>query len=235
MMTAFQKHFATYAGTSFARQLALADFLGKHRWNVDIGAGTVDFGRGRTYRIQVLGSESHLDHTWLWAWANEASQLPIHVLEGVRMVHRFGEQQGIRELTDASFPLQVADGHMLSMLSVGLVGACCYYRGPYEGGALFFLVLGIPESVLAAVGGERAVTVINQVISQFDVDHRLMVETFLEQQGFAVEASDGKMSGRREDGTRIDLEFDGLGRASKIQTVLKPAEPRKPWWRVWGA
>jgi len=79
-MTTFAEQFATHAATSFARQRTLADFLGEHHWQVDMDAGTVDFGAGRTYAIQLLGTESQGDDTWLWAWANEESGLPDRVI-----------------------------------------------------------------------------------------------------------------------------------------------------------
>lgn len=234
-MNTFAEQFATHAATSFARQLALADFLGEHHWHVDIDAGTVDFGARRTYGIQLLGTEAEEDDTWLWAWANEESGLPDRLLGAVQKVRGFGSQHGIRELTDASSPLDVAGGHVLSMLSVGLVGNCCYYRGPYEGGALFFLVMGLPKAVLDPVRPERAITTISEVICQFEVDHRLMVRSFFEQQRFALQASDETIAGKSDDGTVITVRFDSAGRIGKIESTLRPAQAKKPWWKLWGA
>ena len=70
-MTAFLDHFTQHIGTSFARQLALADYLGECRWQVDVVGGTIHFEDKGSYPIQLLGSESEMEGTWLWAWANE--------------------------------------------------------------------------------------------------------------------------------------------------------------------
>jgi hypothetical protein len=221
-MTTFREQLSTYVATAFARQLALADFLEEHAWNVDLERGTVDFGSDRIYPIQLLGTESDIEETWLWAWANEQSNLPPQLLQACNHIRGFGRRTDLAELTDASFPLGVATGHMLAMLSAGLTGNCCYYRGPYEGGALFFLINGPPESVLAPVGLERATTVISEVISQFDVDHRLMTESFLRSQGFTVADSGRAMTGKRPNAEDLTIEFDAQGRIARFDATLSP-------------
>ena len=190
-MTTFREQLSIYIATAFARQLALEEFLGKHYWSVDIDAATVDFGNGKTYPIQLLGTESESQRNWLWAWANQYNDLPDRILQACNRIRTFGKKNKIAELTDPSVPLSVANGHMLALLSAGVIGNCCYYRGPYKGGgALFFLVSTPPAPVFAPITLVRAVTTISQVVSQFDVNHRLMVEHFLDAQGFAITQSD---------------------------------------------
>jgi hypothetical protein len=221
-MTTFPELFSTHVATSFARQLALGDFLDEHTWNVDIRKSIVDFGNDRIYPIQLLGSESEFEETWLWAWANEQSNLPAESLEACARIREFGQEHGISELTEPSFALTVASGHVLAMLSTGLIGNCCYYRGPYEGGALFFLVLDLPDAVLAPVTTARATTVVSEVISQFDIDHHLMAEQFLTSQGFTVNESGLTMTGTRPDGEEFAIEFDERGLITKTETVIRP-------------
>jgi hypothetical protein len=223
-MTTFREQFSIHVATAFARQLSLADFLGEHNWSVDIKAGTVDFGNKRVFPVQLLGTESEIEDTWLWAWANEQSNLPPQLLQACSRIREFGRQHDLAELTDAAFPRSVANGHMLAMLSAGLIGNCCYYRGPYDGGALFFLVNGLPQSVLAPIETVRATTVISEVICQFDIDHRLMAEGLLTSQGFTIAKSNHNMTGTRSNGDRLNIEFDAQERIAKYDTVVKPGK-----------
>ena len=54
-------------GAAFARQLALAEHIGERDWQIDLTEGVATFGDDLRYQVQLLGTESHLDNTWLWA------------------------------------------------------------------------------------------------------------------------------------------------------------------------
>lgn len=221
-MSTFSEMFAQYVATAMARQLALADLLGERNWGVDIQAGTATFGSDLSYPIQLLGTESEHDQTWLWAWANTQSNLPRGVLQAGHWLRDYGQQAGIAELADPSFPLDRADGHQLAMLAGGLTGRC-YYRGPYPGGALFFLLENAPAEVLGSVQPERAVTVITQVLQGFPVDHRTAVQSFLQQQGWQVEATTDSMTGHHSGGSTLRVDFDGSGRVKQLGGQLRGA------------
>lgn len=213
---------STYIGTSFAKQLAFADFLGDRNWGVQISAGVATFGDDLTFPIQLLGTEADGDSSWLWAWANEQSNLPEHLLTVCHELKQLGIDNQIPELAEPNFPLENADGHTLALIASGRKPDCCYYRGPYDGGALFFLVEDIPADIVANVTPERALTTIGQCLSQFDLNHHLMVTSFLNQQGFAIEEQPGTLTGSRE-GSQLEISFDDKRRVSKMNGSLKPA------------
>lgn len=79
-------------------------------------------------------------------------------------------------------------------------------------------------------------TVLMQVVSNFEVDHRAMAESFLRQQGFAVNAEPAMISAVREvDGAEVRLAFDAQQRIAKVEGVIKPRESKGPWWKPWWA
>lgn len=226
-MTTFNELLSQHIGLAFARQLAFADYLGERNWSVDIRQGTCGFGDDLRFPLQLLGTEAEDSDTWLWAWANEASNLPPALLQSCHALKELGDKLGIRELTERSFPLDVANGHSLALIASGLDGQCCYYRGPYRGGALFFLVKDVPVELLQPVPAERAISVLGEVISLFEVNHRLMAESFLKSQGFALEASPGQLTAKR-DGDSIILAFDDQQRISGIEGALQPRDKAQP-------
>ncbi|GIJ54945.1 hypothetical protein Vau01_024610 [Virgisporangium aurantiacum] len=207
--------FARHVATALARQLALGDLLGDRGWSLDIGTGTATFGTDLRFRVQLLGTESEDDGTWLWAWANTGSALPPALLHAADGLREHGRQTGPAELTEPTFRLDRADGHQLSLLASGLTGRC-YYRGPYPGGALFFQLEDVPAQVLAPARPERVLSVLGQVIQAYDVDHRTVVESFLAQQGWQVDAAAGSVTGRHPDGSTVLVNLDGYGRIRDI-------------------
>jgi hypothetical protein len=220
-MSDFALHLSRHVASALGRQFAFAEFLGERPWSVDIGSGTVTFGDDLTYPIQLLGTESHGDGTWLWAWANTQSNLPPDLLRAAEWLREYGSEHAISELTDKSFPLTTADGHKLSLLAAGLTGRG-YYRGPYEGGALFFLVERLPGSVLAPVPPVRVIGVLTEALQSYELDHRVVVESFLTQQGFAVSSGPSTIAASHQNGSSLQVQLDELGRVRGFDANLKP-------------
>jgi hypothetical protein len=226
--------FATHCATSFARQLALADVIGERPWGLGLKEGQIAFGNDLRFGVQILGTRSDATDSWMWAWANDASNLPPPLVEASRKVRAYGEQHAIPELTSRTFPLDAISDHGLTMACRGLLDAACYYRAPYEGGAAFVLLDGVPASVTAPVRPERAVTVLMQVLENFDVDHARMARAFLTQQGYTLREGDGRWEATDAHGSTLVLAFDALGRLTKLEGSLKPAAAKaKPWWKLW--
>ena len=220
-MNAFTKILSQHVGTAFTRQLQFSQFLGDRNFNVNIEQGIVTFGSDLQYPIQLLGTEAEEDNSWLWAWANEGSNLPTNILQCCNNLRDFGTQHTIEEFTNRSFSLDIADGHSISLAASGLNDDCCYYRAPYSGGALFFLVFNVPNEVFPSVDAARSITIITDVIANVDVEHWIMCESFLNSQGFSVELSEDKMNAIRGDDT-IKITFDSQKRISEIGGSLQP-------------
>jgi hypothetical protein len=234
-MTGFRELLSKHVGSAFARQLAFADVLGERGWSLSVTEGIAKFGDDMSHPVQLLGTEAHGNNTWLWAWANEQSDLPPTVLVACNKMRELGTTLEIDELKERSFDLGRADGHSLALVSSGIIGNCCYYRGPYDGGALFFLVERIPSAILKPVEAERAVTVITEVISQFDVDHGTMSQEFLRFHGFTVQSTTDRIQAERG-GDSIELSLDAQGRISNIGAKIRPrpaAAKQNRWWEFW--
>jgi hypothetical protein len=234
-MRSFQDYLTEHIGSSCARQLALANFLGEGDWGVDIEEGVFTYTPDKSFPLQLLGTESHNDNTWLWAWANTQSNIPTKLLRTVNEIRGHGETDGLMLFTTRSFRLDNVSGHGISMVCSGLAGGKCYYRGPYDGGALFFLLEDVPASVLTPVPAERAITVINEVISQFELNHRRMVESFLVQQGYVLRNNEESLEATAQSGSVLSLTFDDRGLLLKTEARLEPnsAKPIKKAWQFW--
>ena len=218
----FDDLLSRHAGAAMWRQLALSDIVGDAGWGIDMGEGRLTIG-DHAFPIQLLGSEAEGDRTWLWAWANEASNLPEPLLAFARELRARGEREGIGELTERSFPLDRADGHRIGLLASGLAGdGHAYYRAPYDGGALFVLIEA-PVPPVNQVPAVRVAGVLTQTISAFTLDHRAMARGFLEDAGFDVEAERSSIVGRRG-GDVVSIGIDQAGRIGEIKATLVPGQ-----------
>ena len=91
------------------------------------------------------------------------------------------------ELTDEELSLESVNGHLLAMIAAGVCDADCYYRGPYENGAAFFL-LEVPELRERQSPPSRIINVFMQFISTFEVNHRRAMLAYLQARGYSCAA-----------------------------------------------
>lgn len=180
MLSKLSALFLDHAAASLDKQLSLGDMLGEHEWTFDMQSGKITFTSGRllsrvrrTFAAQILGTESEVSNTWLWSWANTQSEIPARMLYAANRLKAKGQNEGIPEFTDPSFPLNTITGHQVAMIASGLLAADCYYRGPYENGAIYVLIKDPSFSRPKYDPRERIAEVFPQLLSAFDiVDHK---------------------------------------------------------------
>jgi hypothetical protein len=134
-----------HGAASFDKQIYLEVMLGKYGWGLDIATGVLAFRKPHEaplqLNVQVIGTESDDDKTWLWAWANKEQGFKTELLMSSLEIKVFGDRAGIPELTMPGFPITPQlNGHRLSAIASGICRAGCYFRAPYPSGALYLLV-----------------------------------------------------------------------------------------------
>jgi hypothetical protein len=161
--------FHRHVAFSFDKQLQLAELVGQLNWSFNKPTGLLSFGDRYKWHVQILGTEAYGRNTWLWAWANQASNIPAKQLEASMTMKALGEEQAITEFTTPELPLGEINGHMLCLIASGVCKANAYYRGPYTGGAAFFLIQddGFPKRKVVPLA--RIVSVFPQVISALEM------------------------------------------------------------------
>lgn len=111
------------------------------RWDYDLDVGTLTFSQEGVTRvaasIEVVGTTSDTDNTWLWSWAN--STLPFCVTSAIRNVKSFGEKEGITELTSSILANNDHLGWAMSAVATKILGARGAYRCPSKNGFIYLI------------------------------------------------------------------------------------------------
>ena len=82
-----------YGAIALEKQLPFYNDVVQDRgWGVDMDRGTITFGDDYEFPMQILGTFSFSSQTWLWAWANEASQIPKNLLKDSLELKKYGEK-----------------------------------------------------------------------------------------------------------------------------------------------
>lgn len=227
MTPAFLELFESMAGARFDRQLRLGELLGDdHEWRFDLATGLLCFEGGALddgleLEAQILGTESDDTGTWLWSWANVASQIPAARTRVASSLRQWGTSNGIPELVTASMSSSDVSGHRIAVVAAGLTDASFYYRGPYERGAVFLLVKdprfpGPPEPPPL-----RVAMVFPELLMAFQLrDARRALVAYLESYGFQVVTGDQEgqivVTGTLPGGGEVAALFDPDGRLVEL-------------------
>lgn len=225
-----------HGAASWDKQESLAALIGESEWQLRLRTGQITFGGKHTFPVQVLGSESQQSRTWLWGWANTASGIAEPLLTASRQIRTFGAQNNIREFTDSELSLETIDGHLLSLIASGVCHADCYYKGPYEGGAVFLLLTAPQLKAHADDTALRFVRIFTTFISQFACDHRTALTAYAAYKGYKCETRGSRVTCISPQGEPVRVEFDGEGRVAEMTSELIGASAsspaKQPWWKL---
>jgi len=225
MPTTFDSLYAEFVIASFDKQLRLADIHGKDAWGFNMTNGKITFNESVAYKVQILGTEDHVNESWMWGWGNKASNIPEEMLAVGNELHAYGEKHSISQLTTAKSPLEEVDGHTVGLIASGFANAKAYYRCPYENGALFVLITDANLELPIENKIVRATRVIPECISALEIaDQRAATIAYLRQNGFEVDADAGRLVVHGDGGPLLTAEFDELNRLTSLNSHIVPRD-----------
>jgi len=219
-METFDSLLASHAGLSFEKQYALTDFLGSHNWSLDVERESISFGQGKVFPIQILGTESQSTYTWLWAWANAASGLSEDVVRDSIRLRQLGEEAGIQELIQPEIKLGKISGHHLALIASGVCDAAAYYRGAYDGGAVYVLLYDPGKMIVQDDSIVRMSRVFLDLICQIEMEHKPALRCYAQARGFDFSEADNTVVCRKDNREVLSATFDSLGRLAQLNSTL---------------
>lgn len=192
--TNFQDFFEQHAGLSFEKQLVFADLIGSDPWELDMGIGKIIFGE-KDFPIQIIGSLSFNDNSWMWGWANTKSGIPENLLNQSLELKRIGEEYGIKELVDSHFNVEESFEHKMGILACGVFKANSYYCANYGQGTL---VVTIDDSKIPKIDPnrvEKVLTSFPQLINGMELNHKNALINYLIDREFDLNIGINKIEG----------------------------------------
>lgn len=211
-----------YALASFAKQKQLLQLVGESDWTFAKDTGILSFSNGIRWQCQILGTESESTFTWLWSWANTASEVPLALTQAALALKKFGEEKGIEHFIEPKLPINEVDGPFISMLATEIFNASGYYRAPYDGGAAFLLITDEKVPKLPPAARQELENQFEAYFSEKkDLSRRRALFDFLADKTYEMNEESSNFDAG-EIGEDAKVEYDELGRITKIATTLKP-------------
>jgi hypothetical protein len=196
---------------SLEKQDKLDNVIGDYLFELDLENGKVRFNE-LEFSCQVLGTESDNTITWLWAWADEQTEVPLDLITASRELKDWGKRLGVEEFTVPAMDLSKADGRAFSLIASELCKANAYYRDAYEGGSLFVLLFDARIDNQPSFDLTRLSRQLLDFISYYELNHRNVLFSYLQAKGLSPIEYGSRMVCKLETGELLSAEFDALGR-----------------------
>lgn len=204
----FQELLERYCGIVLERQQSFYnEVIGNRDWNVDIDRESIRFGDDLEFKMQIIGTFSFSSETWLWSWANEASNLPPNLVQNALQLKQYGETHHISEFTEGSFDYSEEDLHKMGIIATGFCKADAYYLANYGQGVM---VLTITDERIKASQKDEAAAVLTHfpnVISYFEMNHKNAFTSYLAEKNFQWKEVNNTITATRQ-GNTITASFD---------------------------
>lgn len=159
------------AGLSFEKQLIFGEVIGSNAWQFDMARGNITFGN-LSFPVQVIGSLSFTNYSWMWGWANEQSGIPENLLQHSRDLKRIGDEIKIKELIEGHFSVEKGFEHKIGMMSCGIFNTKSYYCANYGQGTL---VVTIDNNKIPTIDNdkiEKVLTIFPQIVGSIEVNQK---------------------------------------------------------------
>jgi hypothetical protein len=221
-MPTFNDVFAFHGALAFDRQLHLMDQIGDWMFQMDAQGGLIHFTKGglkKTAPMQVLGTEVTAKgaNAWVWAWAPEMGPIPAAQTHMAQMVRARGASEQIAELVQPHLKLGPVDGHRLSMIASSMLNAPGYYRGPFEGGAVFVLINDPAWKKKEERPAQRIANTFQRFLTNFPIaEQRRAFEGHCKGYGLTAEKIGNDLQAKDAKGDKVVAEFDRAGKLTKV-------------------
>lgn len=212
---------------AFDKQVAIAEFLGnEYFWELNIKKGIITFSntkgkiKNQKFNIQVVGTESELDNSWLWAWANPEMQVYPRLIEVSNAMYNIGIENNIREIIDAEVSLTKFPnaGHIFCLIASSEFKASGYFRATHESGAVYVLIEGM--ALKSNMDSQKLISNFQKVREYFDFDHKLALEVYLPHHGYKVEKkSEEKWFASKNSQQTIQISFNTNNKVEDIKLI----------------
>ena len=204
-----------FGGLSLEKQIYFGEDISDRHFQADISKEQMSFGEDLVFSIQVLGTFSHANKTWLWSWANTQSGLSESITSQALKLKEYGEKYGIDLLTNSDFPATSNEVHLIGLIASGMFNASAYFMADYGQGEMLVMLYHHDIAYTKSEDHQNILIVFPQLISLFEMNHRTAFQSYATDKGYVI-SENGTTLIATKNGQSITAEFDELFRLTSL-------------------
>ncbi|WP_075602433.1 DUF6882 domain-containing protein [Saccharicrinis aurantiacus] len=207
--------FNLHAAKSYEKQNHCAEITGDKKWDFNLMDGILRFGDALEVPIQILGTYSPKQKTWLWGWGNTQSGIPDALLATAKQIREIGINNNIEEFTVPKIAFKNDPGHYYAMIASGVINASAYFPVDFNGITIYVLTNSELMTKKDKTPTPILISTFTGLIASMNVSHKACLTAYLNQNGFAVEPAGNNLIAKRNNEEVFAL-FNLKGNLMKI-------------------
>ena len=219
----FQELYDLSVGKVFSNRIEMQEYVGAHsKFDTDLTTCTLKLDE-KEFAVDYIGTYSLADNMWFTAELEK--QIPDQGVSEIITVRKLFSQIGLSEFYAEKLQIDgsITTDMLATIYTAFMPEQQVYYAGKAGDVSLYMRVKGLPSEVLAPIGPVKFVPRVMEIISTGSVkNHKLMVESFLLNNGCTVKVKGNKVVGVFNE-TEITFTFDEQNRLINTEGVLGDA------------
>jgi hypothetical protein len=177
--------------------------------------GKLTYGDDKTFDIQVIGTYSENEKSWLWAWANTQSGIPENFLQTALGLKALGEAYQIEDLITPKKELDTDPGSYFSSIASGILKDSCYVPLKFKGLIVYVTVKSAEADSKARVAPALICSHVTNMAANYNFPHKYSLFFYLKAKGYEVELPGNNIIAKNGEDQILAI-FDLKGRLMKI-------------------
>ena len=201
--------------SSIEKQEIFGEMVEGLGWSCDMLEGKVTFGDDKVFNIQVLGTYSENEKSWLWAWGNSQSGIPEKFLKTSLGVKALGEAYQIEDFTIPKIETDSDPGVFFSTIASVVLGESCYVPLTFKGLIVYVTIKSEEADSKARTAPALICSHFSKVASEYNFPHKYSLFFYLKSKGYEVEMPGNNLVAKNGKDQILGI-FDLKGRLMKI-------------------
>ncbi|WP_218598302.1 DUF6882 domain-containing protein [Polaribacter sp. NJDZ03] len=201
--------------TSKEKQEIFNEMVSGLDWSCDMAEGKLTFGEDKVFDIQIFGTYSENEKSWMWAWANTQSGISETFLQTSLAVKAFGKALNITDFTTPKFEVESDPGAFFATIATASIGESCYVPLAFKGVIVYVTIKSEEADSKAKNTAESICSHILKVTSEYTFPQKFSLYFYLTAKGYDVALPGNNLVAKKGEDQILGI-FDLKGRLMKV-------------------
>lgn len=175
----FKDLFSICIGKVYSNQRKFIEYIGKYdRWDTDVTTGILKLD-DKEFNVEYIGTTAPSSDNF-WYSSEIEKVIPDSGVELMIKTRKAMQDLNITEYTKPKIELKDdINGYNLSMIYIAFAPQDVAYFCGSGNSNIYMFVKDLPANIFEKVGSNTFIATVMEIISNFNVNHRLMIKAFL--------------------------------------------------------
>jgi len=215
----FKNVFSICIGKTYLFQKRFIDYIGEYNhWDTNVEEGILKLD-DKLFDVEYIGTTSKSDNLW---YSSELERvIPDEYVNLMIKIRNNMQSVNLDSLTEEKIMLDGdINGYNLSMIYIAFSPENVAYFCGSGDSSIYMFVKNLPEKIFEKINSYELSSCINDIISTFNVNHKLMVKALLNENGIHYDDHQNNVIAKFNENSLLTINFDDNDLITNISSYL---------------